>query len=209
MPGSEIVKRRLWLLDQREFSPDPPAGRPSTVNARATSSNDAGTVMTTSCAAKGASGCAIPRRRHMGRAAWPTLPPAKSWLTSAGAPHGRMGAERSTPAWQSQLLADATSRPGTRAPCQRANSPAIHARRFSPRQLGRAGRQFVFARECKGRKATTAAPPLRPAAAIAESKSPDTAASAPGDAIGEGHGTIGRAEINANDIGRGYRITTS
>ncbi len=39
------------------------------------------------------------------------------------APQGRMAAVRSTPAWQSQDLADETRWPGTSAPCSRANSP--------------------------------------------------------------------------------------
>ena len=44
---------------------------------------------------------------------------------SGGAPHGRIGADRSTPEWLNQLFAEIIRREGTFAPCQRANSPAI------------------------------------------------------------------------------------
>ncbi len=43
--------------------------------------------------------------------------------TSGGALQGSSGAERSTPEWHSQDLAEVASRPGTRAPWLRANSP--------------------------------------------------------------------------------------
>jgi hypothetical protein len=81
--------------------------------------------MTTSWSASGAPGCAWFHAAAMCASSRAVASTGEILVTSAGAPHGRIGAARSTPAWQSQLFADATSRPGTRAPCQRANSPAI------------------------------------------------------------------------------------
>ena len=76
-------------------------------------------------------------------------------------------AERSTPAWQSQLLAEATSRPGTRAPCQRAKAPTInrgdspHGSRIKP-----AGSSWSPA-TCTDTMAAAAAPSLHPHGATA------------------------------------------
>ena len=44
---------------------------------------------------------------------------------SGSAPHGRIGAVRSTAAWESHDFADVIRRDGVFAPCQRANSPTI------------------------------------------------------------------------------------
>ena len=120
----EIVKRACGSSTSVNFSK--PAWRAAvTVSARATSSKEAGTVMTTSCAASGASGCAWSQARARCASRRVEASTGETLRTSGGAPHGRIGAERSTPGWHSQLLAEATSRPGTRAPCQRANSPTM------------------------------------------------------------------------------------
>ena len=89
------VERGLRLLEQRDVLE---ARRPSaarTVSSRATASNDAGTVSSTSCVV--ASGVAVrdlagSRRRAGGAGTRPRRRPARSCGTSAGAPHGRIGA---------------------------------------------------------------------------------------------------------------------
>ena len=61
--------------------------------------------------------------------------------TSSAAVQGRMGPRRSTPGWESQLLAELTSRPGTLAPCSgrrcRPAGPAATsmAARAHPREI--------------------------------------------------------------------------
>ena len=104
------------------------AGRPasraaSSVSVRAPSSNDAGTVSTTACRCSGAPGwpashAAFTCARYEADAA-----SGETFSTPSGAPQGRMGAVRSTPGCDSQLLALATSRAGTAAPSSRAQRP--------------------------------------------------------------------------------------
>ncbi len=48
--------------------------------------------------------------------------------TSEGLPQGRISLSRSTPGWQSQDLAEATRRAGTRAPWSRAKVPTAKPR---------------------------------------------------------------------------------
>ena len=100
----------------------------ATVSSRATSSNDAGTVRTTSCSASRASGCAAsqaPRRCAKNRADAAT---GDTRGTSSDAPQGRILAVRSTPPCASHDFAEVTSRPGTRPPSIRASSPTTSRR---------------------------------------------------------------------------------
>ncbi|MEJ7731181.1 MAG: hypothetical protein WKG00_18445 [Polyangiaceae bacterium] len=99
------------------------------MSSRATSSNEAGTVSTTSCSASTASG----RASSQAARTWPSSRAAASTgdsrgtsVASSGRPQGRMAAVRSTAAWQSQLFDEATSRPGTSLPRRRASSPVTH-----------------------------------------------------------------------------------
>ena len=99
----------------------------STVSSLASSSNDAGTVSTTSCLASGAPGNAASKAARR----WPRIFALASTgeifgssAASSSAPHGRMGAARSTAAYPSQLFADAIERPGTSVPRRRATAPA-------------------------------------------------------------------------------------
>ena len=82
-------------------------------------------MSTTACCASGASGWA---RSHAART-WASVAAEASRgemrATSSGAPQGRMGALRSTPGWESQLLALATRRAGTLAPSSRAQRPVM------------------------------------------------------------------------------------
>ncbi|WP_272826435.1 hypothetical protein [Sorangium sp. Soce836] len=83
-------------------------------------------MSTTSCAASGRSGKASSQVRRT----WARMRALASSgeargreAASSAAPHGRTGAVRSTAGWQSQLFAEAMSRPGTSPPRRRACSP--------------------------------------------------------------------------------------
>ena len=108
-------------------SGSPAARAAASVSSRATSSNDAGTVRTTLCSASGAGKLAshASRRWVSVRAEAST---GETFATSGAVPQGRIAAVRSTAAWQSHDLEEATRRPGTRAPCSRAKSPTHQSR---------------------------------------------------------------------------------
>ena len=125
-PCSASQSWNAALGSSKSCSAGKPARRAaSSVSARAPSSNEAGTVSTRSCACSGASGWAA---SHAARtcARYDALAcTGETRATSCGAPQGRMGAVRSTPGWDNQLLALSTSRPGTAAPRSRAQRPRV------------------------------------------------------------------------------------
>ena len=87
-----------------------------TVNSRAISSNEAGSVRTNSCSA---SGCLGNRASQASRtwARYAALTSTgESRSTSAAPCHGSSGAVRSTPEWHSHDLAELTNRPGASVP---------------------------------------------------------------------------------------------
>ena len=117
-----------------------------------------------------------------------------------------MRAVRSTPPWQSQDLAEATSRAGTRAPCRRANSPtaigrsASQGKRVAPagsscgpgryRNDGNVGRGWVSpsATSCGTSKAITRG---------------DFALSLARRGVDVGHRRVGGSEIDPDQVARG------
>ena len=126
--GEPGVERGLRLLEQRHARRDPASAAARTVSSRATSSNDAGTVQDDLLVGERAAGeraCQAPREVAQVRA--PTPRRARCVATSVGAlapRQDRRPADRRR-GWQSHDLAEATRRPGTRAPCVRASSPTM------------------------------------------------------------------------------------
>ena len=140
----------------------------SSVSARAPSSNDAGTVSTTSCASSGASGkrC-VPRRAHVREIARARRRPARSSRRRRPRPTGRIGARRSTdrmrqPAFRARRRA--VPAPARRA-CARAgrSRPAgASSDRRSPTAVADRRRRARRAPRDSAATARAAAPRLRP-----------------------------------------------
>ena len=100
-----------------------PASRAAiTVSSRASSSKDAGTVSTMSCSAIGAPFRAVPLLADFGEEARRNLHRREHAAGLLRIP-GRILAVRSTSGFESQDLAECTSRVGTSAPCSRAYVP--------------------------------------------------------------------------------------
>ncbi len=101
-----------------------PASRAAiTVNSRASSSNDAGTVSTTSCSAIGRSGCASFHAPPSCARIFADISTGDITRPLSCASQGSIFAVRSASAFDSQLFAECTDRVGTSAPCSRAHSP--------------------------------------------------------------------------------------
>ena len=123
----------------------------------------------------------------------------ESLRTSAGAPHGRMAAERSTPPWHSQLLADEIKRPGTRAPCQRANSPDHQIRLLAPRQARGFGRQFVGAGKVEAGRQQRARGRFARPLQLFDGKIQHRRLRTP-RRLRVGYGAVGRPQVNAHQV---------
>ena len=124
----------------------------------------------------------------------------ESFGTSSGAPHGRIGAVRFTPAYDSHDLADATSRDGLSAPRFRASSPTMCGGRL--RRLSRAdGGSRPGNRNRRRRTGTTAgasATPTSPGLTSCGIGSTSIATGVFGVVeIGARHRAVRRAEIDA------------
>ena len=97
------------------------------MSSRASSSNDAGTVISTSCRSSASAGSRAANRashaRRRCRKYRADAATGESFGTSSGAPHGRIGIVRFARAYDSHDLADATRRDGFSDPRFRASSP--------------------------------------------------------------------------------------
>ena len=140
----------------------------------------------------------LPRRRPdaPGSAARPS--PARSFGTSAGAFHGRIGCRRSTRLWHSHDLAAATVRSGISAACRRANSPTAKSR---PAAQGRSSApppaSCAAAKIEKTRQHGPRFDRRRRPQAAGSAATPAAAARRP---AAHSQHAVGRAEVDSDDV---------
>ena len=192
--GGKIVERGLRLLDEGEEFQARPSGGVHRQRPRA-SSKEAGTVMTASCSAKGLLGMrpdSIATIQYA-REIWTTTPSTEDPnLARAARPTAKMSAERSTPGWQSQLLAEARrAHPGTREPLPAGELVLAHSG-FPTRLQGQPGRSAAacaLPRDKDTKAEGDRRRPLRPAANWGRGRSIDHRGRAPAY-LHERHGAI-------------------
>ena len=124
------VERGLRLFEQRHVLEAgrlrPPAASARAPPRRTTPARSAARPASPAPARRRRRDVAVQRRARGAAGTRPTRRPARSAATSSGAPHGRIGAVRFAPPYDSHDFADATSRAGFSAPRVRASSPTTN-----------------------------------------------------------------------------------
>ena len=197
------VERRLRLLEQRDVLEAGLPRRLARVSSRATASNDAGTVRRTSCSVERVAGvvvpdAGVPRGREMPEVA-ADASTGDRLRHLVGAPHGRIGAVRFAPPYESHDLAEATSRIGFSAPRRRASSPITCARRSVPRKRGAAGGKILVSRQVQERGQQRSPLHLTGVDGLWNLLHPDLSGVFDRGRIRPRQRAIGRAEIDADD----------